>query len=363
MSKRSALSCCFAIGAIVIASNVLTPTFVPPARSSAGSAAMLGAATAASMGAAPAFADAIGDAAKDFAAASYPFVKEVNWNSGLFNINPGKASAADWTKAIAKAIDMGAAMDGNLVKAGVQAHHAAIASSKDLVTSQADYEKTIATIGRMIASVPEEKTLAVYNSFGALVDPAVPKFLMGQVNAKDAEAAYTAFLQFQNVVKKNPIGAAASSSPANPKVDAAAAKLADSSYAFLKDIDWSSTLSVQPTGFTGTVADQMKAVDKALLMGADMNWGALKEAALAHVAGINNMDAKGVATKADYQAMLAGLGKAIAAVPSSKVMDVYNAYGSVVNKQVPNYLMSTVSASDAADAYKGFLEFKDAVKR
>merc|ERR1712146_14016 len=75
------------------------------------------------------------------------------------------------------------------------------------------------------------------------------------------------------------------------------------------------------------------------------------------------MDAKGVATKADYQAMLAGLGKAIAAVPSSKVMDVYNAYGSIVSKQVPNYLMSTVSASDAADAYKGFLEFKDAVKR
>jgi len=323
---------------------------------------MLGAATAASMGAAPAFADAIGDAAKDFAAASYPFVKEVNWNSGLFNVNPGKASAAEWTKAIAKAIDMGAAMDSNLVKAGVQAHHAAIASSKDLVTSQADYEKTIAAIGRMIASVPEEKTMAVYNSFGALVDPAVPKYLMGQVNAKDAEAAYTAFLQFQNVVKKNPIGAGAVSSPANAKVDAAAAKLADSSYAFLKDIDWSSTLAIQPTGFTGTTADVMKAVDKALLMGADMNGGALKEAALAHVNAINNMDAKGVATKGDYTAILAGLGKAIASVPSSKVMDVYNAFGSVVNKQVPNYLMSSVSASDASDAYRGLMEFKDVVK-
>merc|ERR1719437_260382 len=118
MMKRSALSFCFAIGATLLASNLLTSTFVPPARSSAGSAAMLGAATAASMGAAPAFADAIGDAAKDFAAASYPFVKEVNWNSGLFNVNPGKASAAQWTKAIGKAIDRGAAMDGNLVKAG-----------------------------------------------------------------------------------------------------------------------------------------------------------------------------------------------------------------------------------------------------
>merc|ERR1711971_767501 len=171
-------------------------------------------------------------------------------------------------------------------------------------------------------------------------------YLMGQVNAKDAEAAYTAFLQFQNVVKKNPIGAAAVSSPANPKVDAAAGKLADSSYAFLKDIDWSSTLAVQPTGFTGTVAYQMKAIDKALLMGAEMNGGALKEAALAHVSAINNMDAKGVAT-----------------VPSSKVMDVYNAFGAVVNKQVPSYLMSSVSASDAQAAYCGLMEFKDVVKR
>merc|ERR1719230_2041763 len=108
------------------------------------------------MGAAPAFADEIGDAAKKLASASYPFLKSVDWNSGLALTNPGKASAADWTKAIAKAIDMGAAMDSSLLKAGVQAHHAAIASSKGLVTSQADYEKVLAAIGRMVASVPEE---------------------------------------------------------------------------------------------------------------------------------------------------------------------------------------------------------------
>merc|ERR1711937_979493 len=121
--------------------------------------------------------------------------------------------------------------------------------------------------------------------------------------------------------------------------------------------------AIQPTGFTGTPADVMKAVDKALLMGADMNGGARKEAALAHVAAINNMDAKGVATKSDYQAILAGLGKAIASVPSSKVMGVYNDFGKVVNPQVPEYLMSSVSASDAADAYRGLMEFKDVVKR
>merc|ERR1712224_1018952 len=129
--------------------NLLASTFVPPARGSAGSAAMLGAATAASMGAAPAFADEIGNAAKDLAKASYPFLKEINWNSGLALTNPGKGSAAEWTKAIAKAIDMGAAMDPSLLKAGVEAHHKAIgAMDSKLVTSEAAYEGTLATIGR-----------------------------------------------------------------------------------------------------------------------------------------------------------------------------------------------------------------------
>merc|ERR1712224_56915 len=144
--------------------NLLASTFVPPARGSAGSAAMLGAATAASMGAAPAFADEIGDAAKKLATASYPFLKEVDWNSKLSLTNPGKASAAEWTKAIAKAIDMGASMDPKLLQAGVYAHHQAIKSmDKNYVTSLGDYENTIAALGRMIASVPEAKTMAVYD--------------------------------------------------------------------------------------------------------------------------------------------------------------------------------------------------------
>jgi len=363
MTKRGALSCCFAIGAIVIASNLLTSTFVPPARGSAGSAAMLGAATAASMGAAPAFADEIGDAAKKLASASYPFLKEVNWNSGLALANPGKASGADWTKAIAKAIDMGAAMDPALVKAGVAAHHTAIGSMDAKgVTSQANYEAVVAALGRMIASVPEDKTMAVYNEFGKLVDPAVPKYLMGTVNEADAKAAYSALMDFSNVVKAHPITAKTAAAASNSQVDAAAGKLADASYNFLKDIDWSSNLAVQPTGFTGTPAAITKAIDSALVMAGKMDGGALQEAASAHVKAINGMDAKGVATKADYQAILAGLGKAIATVPAKDVMSVYDSFGKVVNKNVPNYLYSSVNGADAVSAYKGFLEFKDVVK-
>jgi len=324
---------------------------------------MLGAATAASLGAAPAYADAIGDAAKKLATASYPFLKEVNWNSGLALTNPGKASAADWTKAIAKAIDMGAAMDPALLKAGVQAHHAAIGSmDAKLVTSAKDYEAILASLGRMIASVPEEKTMAVYNEFGKLVDPAVPKYLMGQVNEADAKAAYSALMDFKDVVKSNPITAKSVAAASNSQVDAAAGKFADASYNFLKDIDWSSNLAVQSTGFTGTPLALTKAVDSALVMGSKMDGGALQEAALAHVKAIGGMDGSGVATKGDYQAILAGLGKAIAAVPAKDVMAVYDSFGKVVNKNVPSYLYSSVNGADAVSAYKGFLEFKDVVK-
>merc|ERR1719327_262014 len=195
MAKRSAISACFGIVAIYCASRVLT--FVPPARRSAPAAAgAIGAfGAAATMGAAPAFADEIGDAAKKLASASYPFLKEVDWNSGLALTNPGKASAAEWTKAIAKAIDMGAAMDSGLLQAGANAHHDAIGSMDAKgVTSLDKYENVIAALGRMIASVPEDKVMAVYNDFGKLVDPAVPKYLMGTVKEADAQAAYKALL-------------------------------------------------------------------------------------------------------------------------------------------------------------------------
>merc|ERR1719160_1878531 len=159
MVKRSVLSACFVGGAILCTTNMLTSTFVPPARHSAGAAAALGAASAVTMGMAPAFADEIGDAAKKLASESYPFLKDIDWNSRLALKNPGKASAAEWTKAIAKAIDMGAAMDPSLLRGGVQAHHEAISSmNADLVTSQESYEKILAAIGRMVASVPEAKT-------------------------------------------------------------------------------------------------------------------------------------------------------------------------------------------------------------
>merc|ERR1712039_785406 len=91
--------------------------------------------------------------------------------------------------------------------------------------------------------------------------------------------------------------------------------------------------------------------------------GALKEAADAHVKAINGVDAKGVLSQDGFEAINVGLGKAIASVPTSKVMDVYNAMASVIGSSpVPTYLYSQVKPEDAQAAYQALLEFKDVVK-
>merc|ERR1712224_291456 len=93
---------------------------------------------------------------------------------------------------------------------------------------------------------------------------------------------------------------------------------------------------------------------------AEGGWGGPR---LGHVKAIEGMDSKGVLTQSDFTAINAGLGKVFASVPTSKVMDVYNAVGGVVGSSgVPNKLLSTVDANAANAAYNGLMEFKDVVK-
>merc|ERR1712007_171116 len=77
---------------------------------------------------------------------------------------------------------------------------------------------------------------------------------------------------------------------------------------------------------------------------------------------IGSIDAKLVTSQSDFAAINAGLGKAIASVPTSQVMDVYNAFGKIVNPVIPNYLFSSVNPGDAQAAYAALLSFKDVVK-
>merc|ERR1712045_826350 len=199
----------------------------------------------------------------------------------------GSATAGDWAKAIDKAIDMGAAMDPKLVKAGVQAHHKAIGSlsANNLVVSKADFEAVNAALGRMIASVPESKTM----------------------DEADAKAAYAALMEFKDVVKANPITPSVPETPAALAgklgyIDSAAAKLTTASYPFMQSVDWASDLYSKPLPGASPL-EVTKAIDKMLVMGGSMDGKLLKEAAEAHHKALGGMDAKLVATEADYTAV------------------------------------------------------------
>merc|ERR1711976_599544 len=149
-------------------------------------------------------------------------------------------------------------------------------------------------------------------------------------------------------------------------IDSAAKKLAATSYPFLKDIDWNSPIYGSLPGVSNI--DMLKAVDAALVMGSQMDGKLLQEAAMAHHKAIGSAGAKGVTSQADYEKILATLGKAIASVPESTVLDTFNAYKEIINTpgefpSIFNYLKSTVNPADAYAAAGGFLEYTDAVKK
>merc|ERR1712061_397320 len=254
---------------------------------------------------------------------------------------------------------------GKLLKAAADAHHKAIGSASSGVTSKGDFKAINAALGRAIASVPESKVMDVYNSFSGLVSSDVPSYLMSTVKEADAKAAYVALMDFKDVVKAHPTTASTPASSvsasAASNIGAAAGKLSSAAYPLLKDVDWSSDLALKP--LPGASPQQvLKAIDKALVMGAAMDGAALKEAAMAHHKAIGSVDANLVTSASDFEAINAGLGKAIASVPTSKVMDVYNAFAGITGPVIPNFLYSSVSPGDAQAAYNALLEFKDVVK-
>merc|ERR1711988_1581958 len=234
------------------------------------------------------------------------------------------------------------------------------------VLSQGDFEAINAALGRMIASVPESQVMDVYNSFSSLVSSDVPPYLMSTVKEADAKAAYAALMDFKDVVKSHPITPTVASTPAALSskigaIDGAASKLSSAAYPLIKDVDWTSDLALKP--LPGVSPNQaLKAIDKALVMGASMDGKLLKEAAEAHHKAIGSIDAKLVTSAGDFEGVTAALGKVIASVPTSQVMDVYNAFGKIVNPVVPNYLYSSVNPADAQAAYAALLQFKDVVK-
>ncbi|CAE8614416.1 unnamed protein product [Polarella glacialis] len=199
--------------AAVALCNLWLPAFVPPPAgqslrhgvhmsTAVGAAAVLGAATEAF--ALPTYLptyDKIDDAATKLSAASYPFLKEIDWTSPVYgslpNANPVKVLAA-----INAALVMGASMDSAALKAGVMAHAKAIGhvDSRGMIPLP-DYTEINAAIGHMVASVPEGQVIDVFNAFSDVVKKEeVGAYMKSLVNSGDAEAAYQAFWEFKNVV-------------------------------------------------------------------------------------------------------------------------------------------------------------------
>jgi len=360
MVRRAIAPIATLAGAAYLASR--GPCFIAGPRRQA---ATIAAGSVAALGAAPAFADQIGDAAKKLADASYPFAQEVDWKNGIYLQAPGKFQPLEAIKAIDKMILMGSQADPKLLKAAADAHHKAIGSIKGAngVTSKADWEAVNAALGRVIASVPEATVMDVYNSVSQITDPGVPAYMKSKVNAADAEKAYAAFLQFKDVVKQNQVTSAApaATAPTGDSIGAAAAKLSAESYPFMKSVDWLSPIYLKP--LPGVSADKaLKAVDKAIVMGSAMNGQLLQQAAAAHHKAIGSIDSAGLTSAADYEAVNAALGRVIASVPKSKVMDVFNAFKDVVGGQIPNKMFSMADPLAASAAAKAFYEFKDVVQ-
>ena len=112
------------------------------------------------------------------------------------------------------------------------------------------------------------------------------------------------------------------------KIDDAAKKLSDASYPFLKEIDWTADYAKNIPG--ADPLQMAKAISKTIDMGAAIDPSALKAGVLAHSKAIGSIDANGLTSKADYEAINAAIGHMVSSAGEAKTLDVYNAWAGVV---------------------------------
>merc|ERR1712137_1242655 len=159
------------------------------------------------------------------------------------------------------------------------------------------------------------------------------------------------------------MGATIGAAPAfADEIGNAAAKLSDAAYPFMKDVDWNSMLYLQKPGGSASALDWVKAVDKAIVMGEQMDSKLLKDATTAHHKAIGTIDSNGVLSKSALTDVDAAIGRLIASVPESTTLGVYETFKGLTGENAANYLMSTVKAEDAKAAQAGLMAFKDVVK-
>merc|ERR1712244_186619 len=96
-------------------------------------------------------------------------------------------------------------------------------------------------------------------------------------------------------------------------------------------VDWKNGIYLQAPGKFQPL-EAIKAIDKMIVMGAQADPKLLKAAADAHHKAIGSISgANGVTSKADWEAVNAALGRVVASVPESSMMDVYNAVSGITD--------------------------------
>ena len=147
-------------------------------------------------------------------------------------------------------IGMGSQADPKFLRAAAEAHDKGSGSASGAcgVASQEDWKAENAALGRVIASVTQPTVRDVYNSVSAITDSDLPAYLKSTVNGATAEKAYSVSLPFQDVVKKTRVSlpGAAAAAPSGDRIGAAAKKLSDASYPFLKSVDWTYDIYLKP---------------------------------------------------------------------------------------------------------------------
>lgn len=146
--------------------------------------------------------DAIDAAAKTLSEKAYPLMKDVDWFASYFGNVPGVKPAAVM-KAIKSALDQGAKMDPAYLKEGALAHAKAIGDmdAKGVLPLD-DFVAINSAIGHMIKSSGTPATMNTFNAFKSLVPGDIPAYLLSTVNSGDAQAAYSALMDFKGVVAR-----------------------------------------------------------------------------------------------------------------------------------------------------------------
>merc|ERR1719415_426047 len=129
----------------------------------------------------------------------------------------------------------------------------------------------------------------------------------------------------------------------------------------MKEVPWNSGLYGLNPG-KADAASVTKAIGKMIAMGAAMDSKLLAAGADAHHKAIQGLPANGVCSESQLTAINAAIGRMIASVPESMTMDVYNSVSTIVDPQVPAYLMSTVKEGEARNAYNALVDFANVVK-